>query len=1128
MTGLSIHLLGPFHITLDGQPVTGFGYDKVRALLAYLAADSKHPHRRESLAGLLWPDQSEKAAHDSLRNALAKLRHAIGDQEAQPPNLLISKDSIQFNRQSDAWLDMERFNQLLAQCNSHRHRRIEACPTCTDRLIEAVNLYRGEFLEGFSLPDSDLFEDWLRIKREEYLQMAMESLQNLASTYEWRGEPEKALTYTQRQLKLDPCIEAAHVQAMRLYAALDKRSEACEQYKKCVDVLANVLGVEPTEQTTRLYEQIKYGVFQAAPSRQSLRINNLPTDLTSFVGRERELDEINVLIEDPTCRLLTLVGPGGVGKTRLAIAAASRQLEAFPYGACFVPLVGINSVELIIPAVLQTLGLKQAEQGDLKEQLTSYLKDKELVLVLDNFEHLIEGVAVVTEILQQAPGVMVLVTSRQRLGLQAEWVFEVNGLSYPSGNAVQDLADYESVQLFTQRLHQVKPRHSIIKDDLPGMSRICQLVEGLPLGIELAASAVRRRSIEQVATAIESGKEDLKVSYKDVPERHRSIRAVFEHSCGLLKQNEKNAFFGLAVFRSSFTAEAAEQVAEATMDLLDSLVEHSMVRFDPEKELYNLHELVRQYGVDKLRSMGMEIELRHRHSSYFLQALKRWGTELEGTGQKAALNEMEQELPDLRTAWEWACQHNNLKALEQGHPGLCRFYHWRSHPLEGEQDCQEALKIFERMIEQYKQGQLFKVQLLTWNSLFMLLSSHITLSEHKLNLERSLKILEDLKEASVDVQLELAFILRWISESTIDPDQAIKIGQRSLEITRQIGDKRYMAFSLKNLARTYFVDGKFYEAERYCLDSLSVWRSLGDPSQIAEILLYLSEISAHFGKMELALQSMRESAQLYFALGDQISRTSGLVGMALGFYHNGEWDKADKYYADSLSPSQVWNDRESRYNAYSNWSMVKLFSGRYEEARMRAESNYEFAIHINDPYSMMINLYTLGGVALAQDRPEEANPYLENSTNTCNQNLIHFILAQVVGTWSIALYRSGNIKFGYERMMESMQTGVRLHSYTNLSFAVPAAALYLAINGQVERAVELCGLIEEKSMLRNSPWFEDVAGKTIKELAADLSPEVVATARERGRQRDLFVTAAELLEEFKEHEERVFYRRKKN
>ena len=224
--------------------------------------------------------------------------------------------------------------------------------------------------------------------------------------------------------------------------------------------------LNPSDETTRLYEQIKYGMFQVSPNR--LRINNLPPDLTSFVGRGRELEEINLLLEDPNCRLLTLVGPGGVGKTRLAIAVAAQQMEAFPNGACFVPLAGVSSVESIVPSILQALGLKQSEQGDLKQQLFDYLRDKELILLLDNFEHLVEGAGLVSELLEQAPQLIMLVTSRQRLGLQAEWAFEVNGLYYPKGKDTQNLAGYEAVMLFQQRLHQVKPRTTLFQDDLTG------------------------------------------------------------------------------------------------------------------------------------------------------------------------------------------------------------------------------------------------------------------------------------------------------------------------------------------------------------------------------------------------------------------------------------------------------------------------------------------------------------------------------------------------------------------------------------------------------------------------------------------------------------------------------------
>ena len=897
MSHLSISLLGGMTISLNGQSVTGFGYDKVKALLGYLVVEADRPHHRETLAGLLWPDQSQKAATDSLRNALSKLRQAICDREADPPYLFISKEEIQFNTQSDHWLDVKRFSQLLEECRTHRHRRIECCVSCTDRLTQAAALYHGEFLQGFSLADSDLFEDWARIQREEYLELAMNAFQQLASTYEWRGEYDQALEYTQHLLKLDPCDEEAHVQAIRLFGLLGKRAEACEQYKKCRKQLADELEVEPTDETTRLYEQIKYGMFQVSPNR--LRINNLPPDLTSFVGRGREMEEINLLLEDPNCRLLTLVGPGGVGKTRLAIAVAAQQMEAFPNGACFVPLAGVSSVESIVPSILQALDLKQAEQGDLNQQLVDFLHDKELILILDNFEHLVDGAGLVSELLEQAPGLIILVSSRQRLGLQAEWAFEVNGLSYPTGKDTQNLAAYEAVMLFQQRLHQVKPRSTLFQDDLSAVSRICQAVEGLPLGVELAASAVRRRSIEQVASAIESGKEDLKVAYKDVPERHRSIRAVFEHSYRLLSQEEQSAFVGLAVFRGGFSAEAAEQVAGANAEILESLVEHSLVRYDGEKERYDLHELVRQYALEKLREQGREDEIRNQHLRYFIDLGERIYNK---TYTNERFNTFAPEVDNYRAAMEW-CTSNQM---------------WES-----------SLQLF---------GAVGETWALTsnWHEVDRW-DKKIFASKHEF--EHGPYLARGLKSAGAMV-------------GDVDWDAALVLINKSLSIWREIGDQNGIAKTLYAIGDGYLCQGKTREAIMLMEESLVISRQINNQVLTADVLRYLCGLYLHIdfkNNLEKARKLRTESLKIYRQIGSDAGIAFCLASEGCQEMAFGNYKKAHSLLEESINLLRNSNYPTSyQISILGNLGAVCGYLRDYKSACTYYEKSIEYANQIGD------------------------------------------------------------------------------------------------------------------------------------------------------------------------------------
>src|SRR5262245_19117572 len=425
MARLSLSLLGAVQVSLDRAAVTTFDSDKVRALLIYLAVEAQQPHRRETLVGLLWPESAEGAARRSLNQALYNLRQSIGDQTATPPYFHIRRDALQFNTAGDHALDVAIFTTLLDTCDAHQHQRIETCLACAQRLQQAVALYRGSFLEQFFVADSAAFEEWTLVKREALHRRALQALAQLAAHYEARGEYEAARRYAARQIELDPWREEAHRQLMRVLALNGERSAALAQYEICCRALADELGVEPSEETLALYQQIQRGEIK--PERAAVaakRLTNLPTSLTPFIGRARELAQLAHLLADPTARLITVVGPGGIGKTRLALQAASDHRDMFTHGVVFVPLASVASAELMVPAIADALAFTFYESSEPKAQLLNYLCDKQLLLVLDNVEHLLDGVTLLTEILHCAPDVKLLVTSREQLNVHEEWVFE--------------------------------------------------------------------------------------------------------------------------------------------------------------------------------------------------------------------------------------------------------------------------------------------------------------------------------------------------------------------------------------------------------------------------------------------------------------------------------------------------------------------------------------------------------------------------------------------------------------------------------------------------------------------------------------------------------------------------------
>jgi len=1119
MARLSIQLLGTFQVTLNGEPVAHFGANTAQALLAYLAMHAGAPCQRTSLAGLLWSDYDDSSALTNLRQALHRLRTAIGDEDASPPFLQATRTTIAFNPESDYWLDVDAFSRALELVRIHAHRSVETCATCAERLAEAVELYEGEFLAGFSL-DSALFEEWMVVERERLHGLALEALGRLATYHEGRGAHEQTARYARRALALEPWREEAHRALMRALALGGQRAAALAQYGKCRHILAEELGVEPSEETRALYEQIRgqedlTGLLNLS-GLGTLPPNNLPAQLTPFVGREHELAEIAERLADPACRLLTLAGPGGSGKTRLALEAAARQLAGYEHGVFFVSLAALETVQAITPTIAQALGFGFHGEGDPEQQLLSYLRRKGMLLLLDNFEHLVEGASIVTRMLRTAPDVKIIVTSRASLGLQGEQLYPVGGLRVPAmeeihTGSLDELSQYSAVQLFLSSALRARPDLHTTADDLARIVRICHIVEGMPLAITLAAAWMRMLTPTEIAAEIERSIDFLGAELRDVPERQRSMRAVFDHSWRLLSDREGEILAGLSVFRGGFTREAAQEVTRASLRQLMALVDRSLLQLTTAGR-YGMHELLRQYAVERLAQVPDAVRtVRDRHAAYFAAALQRWAPDLKGGRQQAALAEIAANAENARSAWNWAAEMGHEELLDQAIEGLALFYDLCGSLIDGLLVCQAAAERLATKTSGLGQRVLAKV--MAWEGVFRRPLGETERAEQLLR--QSLVLLEQSTIAGQDTRPERAFSLLQLGELLLDANrgQASEAYARSLYLYRELNDRWGIARALSGLSGIAENADQFAKAKQLAEESLTLARSLDDRAGTAEALRWLSVVAGHLGHWEECERLIREFNAVRQEMGGPTNMASGECMLGAQLVSLGKFAEARPLLEASLAVFEDLGLRRGVAWCSLFLGYIEMHRGSYEQARPLGEVALNVYRGLGNRWGTARSLLFLSQIALAEGAYSQAQEQLQTSTAHYRELRQRAELGEALVALAYAARGLGQMPQAWRHMSEALQIAAEIRSHSLPIAVLPALALFLTDEGETERALEIHALASCYPLATDSRWYEDVAGREIAAAAEALPAEVVAVAQERGRARDLEATVEELLAE---------------
>ena len=1113
MEELRIKVFGNVQVQLGEQTIE-FSRQKALAVLVFLAVTGKS-QSRESLATMLWPEGTQSRALANLRQAIWEIRNTLEDDWLE-----VNRESLQLIKRDHLWVDFVKFHDLIEEGKSHIHPEGVVCETCLANYIQAEELFSGNFLEGFSLKDSPEFDNW------QYFQ-TIELNREIGGVYnqlvEWcsqKKEYDRAIGYAQRWLKLDVLNENVHRTLMRLYFAKGQRNKAIQQYQTCVDLLESQLNVTPEAITTELFKLIQSGslkiVTEPPPGAQRAKVSKLPKHVTPFIGRKDEIAEISELLTDPDIRLLTILAPGGMGKSRLAVEIARIYEPQFEDGTLFIPFAQLESSEMFLSYFANAVGYIRTEGKPLNQQLADFFYEKSMLLVLDNFEHLVNIAEWINDLLVNSPDLKILTTSRIPLNIKVETRFHLHGLNSPEEGTKENLNAFSAVKLFLRTAHRVKPHFIPTQDDLLVIGEICRLVGGMPLAIEMASSWLELLSLPEIVKEIHSGLELFETEIRDIPERQQSLYAVFDYSWKMLDEKERELFSQLSIFRGGFTRDAAENVVGISLRKLVGFVNRSLLKRTP-SERFEIHELLRQYGFERLQENPLCCQnLKIQYAEYFCKKMAAWHEDLKTGKQRRAMTEINADFENIRHAWELAIFFKRFDLINSAFEGLILYLIQRVR-------YDEAVALFELAVENITDETREGVRILSWLTghlvLLYLTQGELDLGKRKfqqnLALMRSIQQIQSREEKRA--QAFHLYIKGIHNDYLGDTNSFRTLCHQSIKLFEEAGDDWWCEVIYREIGSTAWVtDSDLNKAYAYLQESFKIAQKINDQFGLAVTLERLGWFSAYAkGELEQAESYLRESSRIYLELDDVNSYIRHLNCFEQITNINGQFQEVLEFRHRRLQLLEKLGDPAGISELYMLLGEAYHHIGDYDTAEIKGRKGFDYLTNKGSKFYQAWSRWFLGLTLFAKKDDAQAYNLLSKAVEITrklgrNPHLVGYL----AGLIRVEIAR-GNLKISEILLVEGLEEAIIAGEPFMMLYILASAALLLAVRGYIEKALEVYSLVHSWAFVSNSVWFSDVYKKPLLSLSG--TEDIIV--KERQTKNTLWQMAESLLADLKQAEE---------